>query len=356
MNQENNSALYALSGGKKLRWLLHVAFWLAVLVFYTIFFGYQNVNYQITFSFVIILLPVTIVTTYFLNYELLPNYLFKKRYFKFFLYLIYTLIVSFYIEMVTVFVIFIVVAGFNLSELHPSNTNALFLIAGMYVVVFLGVAVKLINQYNQNQVELQQLRTEKIEAELKFLKAQLHPHFLFNTLNNLYSLTLEKSDKASDVVLKLSELLDYVLYQCDADSVPLEKEIQQMHNYIELEKLRYGRRLEVKFKNHIVQPKQQLPPMLMMTLLENSFKHGVSRSMANAWIEMELENDDDWIVFSIKNSKANDSKASDRMAGGIGLENLRNRLELIFKKNYSFDVHELEDSYEVQLKFKLEKD
>jgi hypothetical protein len=102
----------------------------------------------------------------------------------------------------TVMGIFIAVAEMNYEELYPSNTKALILVAGMYVVVFLGVAIKLVNQFQSNQIEIQKLKSEKIEAELKFLKAQLHPHFLFNTLNNLYSLTLEKSEKAPDVVLK----------------------------------------------------------------------------------------------------------------------------------------------------------
>ena len=122
---------------RKARWLFHLVFWIAVLIFYTIFFGYKSVDYKVTFSFVIVLLPVTIITTYFLNYNLIPNYLFKKRYAKFFLYFVYTLIVSFYIEMGTVMIIFISVAELNMEELNSSNTNAILLIAGMYVVVFL---------------------------------------------------------------------------------------------------------------------------------------------------------------------------------------------------------------------------
>lgn len=168
MSANNKNDLFEWIGKQKSRWLLHLCFWIAVLLFYTIFFGYQNVSYNITFSFVVVLLPVTIVTTYFLNYELIPNYLLKQRYVKFFLYFIYTLIVSFYIEMMTVMIIFIAVAEMNMEELHPSNKNALFLIAGMYVVVFLGVAIKLVNQYNSNQVEIQKLKGDKIEAELKF--------------------------------------------------------------------------------------------------------------------------------------------------------------------------------------------
>jgi sensor histidine kinase YesM len=339
-------------GSKNTRWMLHVIFWLAVLLFYTLFFGYKGVDYSITFSFIVILLPVTIMTTYFLNYELIPNYLFKKKYAKFFLYIIYTLIVSFYIEMVTVMGIFILVAELNMEELHPSNTNALILIAGMYLVVFLGVAVKLVNHYNQNQVEIQTLKNEKIESELKFLKAQLHPHFLFNTLNNLYSLTLEKSDKASAVVLKLSELLDYVLYECSAELVALDREIKQLENYIELEKLRYGDRLDVQFEYPDETSKNSVPPMLLMTLLENSFKHGVAKSMNKAWIKMKLQLSEKGLDFDISNSIEKGEDKRSVSSGGIGLINLKNRLTLIYKDQYDLQIQSNNNAYHTFLRLR----
>ncbi len=336
------------SGSRGRRWLLHVLFWLSVLVFYTLFFGYKNISYRITFSFVIILLPATIITTYFLNYWLIPKYLFRKKYGRFILYFVYTIIVSFYIEMVTVIGIFVLVAELNLASLHPSNTNALILIAGMYLVVFLGAAIKLASHYQSNQIEIQKLKSEKVEAELKFLKAQLHPHFLFNTLNNLYALTLEKSDKAADVVLKISSLLDYVLYQCNAEFVPFEKELEQMENYISLEKLRYGDRLSVIMEHKGDFSGLSTPPMLFMTLLENSFKHGVSGVVTKAWIRISMEMQNKVFSFRIENSVNNRKRQQDK-AGGIGLENLQNRLQLIYKDDFRMDIDENFDNYCVSL-------
>lgn len=337
---------------RRSRWLLHLVFWIAVLIFYTFFFGYENVDYKITFSFVVILLPVTIITTYYLNYVLIPKYLFAKRYGEFLLYFVYTLIVSFYIEMGTVMLIFIGVAELKIAELHPSNTNAILLIAGMYVVVFLGVALKLINYYNSSQVEIEKLKSEKIEAELKFLKAQLHPHFLFNTLNNLYALTLEKSDRASDVVLKLSELLDYILYKCSAEMVIMDQEIKQIENYIELEKLRFGGRLDVTFNRGQLPAATMIPPMLFMTLVENSFKHGVSKSMQRSWIDIELNYEQDRLIFNIKNSKQHLVDTKTDISGGVGLQNLRNRLKLIYKDNYTLNIEENDISFSAQLMIK----
>ncbi len=352
MNTSGNINLIGWIEGRKARWLLHVVFWLAVLVFYTAFFGQRNVSYRITLSFVIIILPVTIAATYFLNYELIPKYLLKKHYAKFFLYFIYTLIISFYVEMVTVIVIFLSVAELKMDEFHHSNTNAIFLIAGMYVVVFLGVAAKLVNLYNHKQVEIQKLKSEKVEAELKFLKAQLHPHFLFNTLNNLYALTLERSDKASDVVLKLSDLLDYVLYECEAEMVPLQKEIKQMENYIGLEKLRFGPRLKIEYKIGEIPLTWVVPPMSLMTLLENSFKHGASKSMDNSWICMRLDVDQDTLTFTIKNPKRKTKTSEKQPSGGIGLANLNNRLKLIYQENYTLDIEEDDSTFAVVLKIK----
>ena len=331
---------------------MHLIFWAAVTVFYTFFFGYRNVNYHITFSFVVILLPTTMFTTYFLNYYLIPNYLLRKRYLKFLLYFIYTLILSFYIEIVTIVAIFVLVAELHMDVLQPSITNALFLIAGMYVVVFLGVALKLLNHYNSNQLEIQNLKREKIEAELKFLKTQLHPHFLFNTLNNLYSLALEKSEKTADVVLKLSELLDYVLYQCNADLVPIESEANQILNYVELEKLRYGNRLNVGFERPALEPHTQIPPMLLVTLVENCFKHGASKTSTTSWIKIRLVSDDEWILFDISNSKNNASNPATEASGGIGLKNLENRLKLIYKDNYHMEIYDRNNSFQVILKLK----
>ncbi len=339
-------------GKRKNRWLLHLAFWLAVLVFYTFFFGYRSVDYRITFSFVAVLLPVTMLTTYFLNYRLIPRYLFQKRYGKFILYFIYTLIISFFIEMLTVMGIFIAVAKMNMAELHPSNTNAILLIAGMYVVVFLGVAVKLVNHYNSNQVEIQRLKKEKVEAELKFLKAQLHPHFLFNTLNNLYALTLEKSDRASDVVLKLSEMLDYVLYECRDDLVPLAHEIKQVKNYFELERLRFGDRLDVQFNHSGVQGKVMVPPMILLTLAENSFKHGAAKTVDHAWIRLDVKEEDGRLSINISNSRGPEHEREREHSGGIGLQNLHDRLELIYKGEYKIDIRERERSFEVRLEIK----
>ena len=143
------------------------------------------------------------------------------------------------------------------------------------LVVFMS-SVKILRHWYKTEQHTRNLEREKLEAELKFLKAQIHPHFLFNTLNNLYSLTLKKSDYAPEVVLKLSGLVNYMLYYTKEQAVPLAKEIESIHNYIALEKIRYGKELEIAFDVSGNIGSSMISPMLLLPFIENSFKHGVS--------------------------------------------------------------------------------
>ena len=163
------------------RWIHHIVFWLVVTGFYSFFFSHQYGNYGVIFWFVLLLLPLTTGTTYFLNNFLLPRYFFKKRYGLFVLCFFYTLIISLYFQILTIFGIFIFVARLNIRKLNLEEVDPFFLLISMYMVVFLGMALKMVRYRNKSQLQLQRLRQEKIEAELKFLKSQLNPHFLFNT-------------------------------------------------------------------------------------------------------------------------------------------------------------------------------
>ena len=164
------------------RWLIHVFFWLCILGFYVIFFGRKNNNYVQTFFFVGLLLPVTIGATYFLNYFLVPRYLMKERYAVFLLYFVYVLIGSLFMAMMIAMLTFIVMAGSRAQAMSPASFDLIFLLTSLLVVVFLAVAIKMVLHWRQSKEDYQKLMREKVEAELKFLKLQLNPHFLFNTL------------------------------------------------------------------------------------------------------------------------------------------------------------------------------
>ena len=331
------------------RWVVHFLFWLLVLILYVIFFGRQDNNYLQTFFFVGLLMPVTIGTTYFLNYFLVPYYLMKERFGFFILYFIYTLIGSLFLEMIIAWLTFIVMADVQIRKMSPASVHISFLLVALLMVVFLGVAIKMLLHWRKSKDDYQKLMRDKVEAELKFLKMQLNPHFLFNTLNNLYYLASEKSDKAPGAILALSELLDYVLRETKAEFVSLEKEIKLVQNYVALESLRYEDRLKVDFEisGHVA--KSKIAPMLLLTLVENAFKHGVMKAVGNNWIKIKMDCGEGKIVMEVSNSYRTLPQPN---KNGIGLDNLRNQLTLLYKDRHSLDIHQDADTFSVNLTLK----
>ena len=331
------------------RWVVHFLFWLLVLILYVIFFGRQDNNYLQTFFFVGLLMPVTIGTTYFLNYFLVPYYLMKERFGLFTLYFIYTLIGSLFLEMIIAWLTFIVMADVQIRKMSPASVHISFLLVALLMVVFLGVAIKMLLHWRKSKDDYQKLMRDKVEAELKFLKMQLNPHFLFNTLNNLYYLASEKSDKAPGAILALSELLDYVLRETKAEFVSLEKEIKLVQNYVALESLRYEDRLKVDFEisGHVA--KSKIAPMLLLTLVENAFKHGVMKAVGNNWIKIKMDCGEEKIVMEVSNSHRTLPQPHNN---GIGLDNLRNQLTLLYKDRHSLNIHQDAGTFSVNLTLK----
>jgi len=317
------------------RWVIHIFYWLFVLALYVIFFGRKNNNYVQTFFFVGLLMPVTIFTTYFLNYYLVPNYLMKERFGYFVTYFIYTLIGSLFLEMMISALTFIVMAELNIHDMSPASIDLFFLLASLLMVVFFAMGIKMLLHWRQSKEEYQKLMRDKIETELKFLKVQLNPHFLFNTLNNLYYLTTQKSDKAPHAILQLSEMLDYVMHSSKSIFVPLEKELKQVENYIALELLRYEDRVNITTKFSGDLNTYEIGPMILITLIENAFKHGVMPIAGKAWINFVVEAKELNLDISISNSTHG---ASTKHGNGIGLNNLCSQLDHLYKDDYILKV------------------
>jgi len=213
-----------------------------------------------------------------------------------------------------------------------------------YPVIILGFI-----SFNRKQQRLLKLEEEKKSMELKVLKNQLNPHFLFNTLNNLYTLTLKKDDKAPEVIAKLSEILDFVLYRCNEDYVSIEKEITLIENYIALEKLRYNdNRLDILFTKNIPE-NAKISPLIILTFIENAFKHGVVNETEKAIIRLNLESNKQQIIFSIENTKPKNelSRISDKSK--IGLINVQKQLDLLYPKKHQLEIEETQTNYTVKL-------
>jgi len=177
-----------------------------------------------------------------------------------------------------------------------------------------------------------ELAIEKKTAELSYLKSQTNPHFLFNTLNNIYLLTRDKSDLAPDTVLRSSDILRYMLYETESDLVPVDKEIIIIEDYLELEKIRYDASLQLNFTKEIDNIKQDIPPLLMIPLIENAFKHGVSETVDSPFININLSINNDNLLFTVENSTDIHETAA-AIKENIGIRNLRRQLELLFTEH-----------------------
>ena len=193
---------------------------------------------------------------------------------------------------------------------------------------------------------IQNLKAEKSKAELSLLRSQINPHFFFNTLNNLYALTVKNSEKASEVILKLSDMMRYTIYEGDKEMVTLENEIKYLNNYIELHKIRYRKSLDIVF-NHDVDTSLTIAPLLYIILLENAFKHGTETLTENAFIHINLKEETDFIIFSIENNFEPNELSSSK---GIGLQNLKRRLSLLYKNKHKLKVDISNNLYKTTLK------
>ncbi len=344
---------------ERARPLTHVMFWLVVLFFYALYFGFRQDSYGQSFLFIAFLLPVTISATYFLLYWLIPRYLLRQRYFLFGLYFVYTLLFSLYLELWMLLILFISVANYKSMFVKPVLVDLLDMLVGMYLVIFLAVAINLLKRWFTIQATNSNLEKSRIEielklkdAELQLLRSQIQPHFLFNTLNNLYALSLERSDRVPDVILKISEQLDYMLYRGDSRKVTVEEEFGHIQNYLDIEALRYDEgRLNVSLdiqedlQNHFISP------LLLIPFVENSFKHGIRPSPKPGWIKIRLRVDSERLVFDISNSV---EKPTHERTSGIGLTNVRRRLELLYPNAYALDIRNETNLFSVHLELALQ--
>lgn len=205
---------------------------------------------------------------------------------------------------------------------------------------------------NRKEKEATDYRNEKLEAELKFLKSQINPHFLFNALNNIYTLTVLKSDKAPDNLLKLSGMLRYMLYDCKADRVPLDKELEYLRHFIDLHLLKDSRGLNVTVDLDDSRPYLSIAPMLLIPFVENAFKHSKIEDREKGWIKISLKTADQHLLFDVHNSVPDQNYTKDE-AGGIGLANVRRQLELVYPDRHELSIEPGPDVFRVQLKILL---
>jgi LytS/YehU family sensor histidine kinase len=203
-----------------------------------------------------------------------------------------------------------------------------------------------LNKEKQQNAELER---QRLDAELKFLKSQLRPHFLLNTLNNIYTLSYLKSPLATPMMMKLSESMKYLLYEGDSEYVPLQDEVRFIENYVELNKLRLDKPELIHFIYKGITPQQRIQPMLFLAFVENVFKHSDTEENDAGFVHIEIEvPNSNQIIFTCKNT-VRQSKTNLLEKSGIGLQNVRQRLDILFENNYKLCIEELDNVFSVYL-------
>lgn len=299
-----------------------------------------------------------IILTYVLMYWLLPNYFYKKR--NPFLVAVITLGI--------LIIFFFAATGFKYSStvynmiagMRPVNTSYKGLphvvlvdqVSTLPIVLGMALLIKLVKRWWQKQKQTEQLAKEKTKAELQLLKAQVHPHFLFNTINNIYYFTLSNSAQAPVMIKKLSGLLNYIINECNQPMVPLEKEIKMIQDYMALEKIRYSDQMEMTVDIIGDHENKMIAPLLLIPFVENSFKHGASKMITQPWVSLYVRIENDRLNFIIKNSKpTTDDPATTK--GNIGLKNVKKRLALLYPANHELNIINEPGCYSVSLHLQL---
>jgi two-component system, LytTR family, sensor kinase len=250
---------------------------------------------------------------------------------------------------------------FILPHLYHEETSAAFIFnwqrmitTFLDLVFIVGIAVA-IKEYRLSQRSRERekgLVKEKLEAELKFLRTQTNPHFLFNTLNNIYALARKKSDDTADVVLKLSKLLRFMLYESRSNSISIAEELRVLNDYIELEKIRYNERLTICFTRAVDDDTQPIAPLILLPFAENAFKHGASETRFNSFIRIHAQLQKGQLIFTIENSR--EEEEEEKITENIGLSNVRRQLELMYPE-HSLKVEPGKNIFKIALTINLHR-
>lgn len=333
------------------RILWHLLFWVVVFVMYWLTYAGFMGRYYEEFIMNLSLLPARMIGTYSLMYLILPLATQKKNFVSFGI----LVLVHFFLYG---FIIYASFYYFNpFPEFYHISKQSLFNFAKIltksisdYAIPAMGAAIVIFKKWYLDELKNKKLTKEKMAAELNFLKAQIHPHFLFNTLNNLYALTLIKSDKTPDIVLKLSDLLDYMIYKSNDQFVPLAKELEILESYIELEKMRYNERLDLTYDVQWDTNSHEIAPLILLPFVENCFKHGASKDRKKPRIQIFVHIEPLFISLKTINSIPENKETEENEIEGIGLINVKRRLELIYPGQHEFIIKNEEKVFEVQLK------
>ena len=333
--------------GRLRKIILHILFWIIIVTYFAWGFGF-NIDPKLSFLNALLYIPGHAFMVYMLLYWLVPKYLIQRQYLRFFAGLLLVLFCCTFYGWLA-----------QLTLTANDQFSGFTMSTGRAILPFLHVAgialsIKLLGYWYEQRQQTLEAEQKRTTAELQLLKAQLHPHFLFNTLNNLYSHTLTKSAYAPDIVLKLSHVLRFMIYESNNERIPLAKEIALLQQYVALEQLRYGERLEISLSVTGDVEQYEIPPLLLLPFLENAFKHGTSKQIEQCWISFDLAVANGMMNFKLINSLDRDHGNSKTGSGGLGLANTNRRLELLYGKQFNFETIMYDEFFIVILDIPLE--
>ena len=336
------------------RFAVHIAFWM-VFIFYSGFddgyYHHDNWSFRLRPDGVCDIF-IDMLVVYLNLYLLIPLFYAKQKYFRYFSTLLLLLLAG---GLTTRFLWWRLWLPLEpLAYRSSEGTNYWIWVRiitysfSHFPVVAVTVLIKMMFDANAREKKLREIEKEKFIAEMSLLKAQINPHFLFNTLNSLYSLTLAGSKKSAEMVLRLSNLMRYMLYEASANTVSLKDEITYLENYIIIEQMRFSDRLDLSFQYSGDTSGKSISPLLLLPFIENAFKHGIQDS--SGWITIDLKVDGNFLYLKIENSYTLPVKGKEP---GLGLANVKRRLDLAYHGKYGLNTRQSDNIYSVDLKLQF---
>jgi hypothetical protein len=338
------------------RLLRHLVFWVVHIIVFSFLFKTPQQSWWMMHAQSAVWAVAFIMYGYPIMYVFIPRFLLKEKLLQFFAILFIWGVAGYFFNYVYRKYVFFTISELlsvemglpyvyrNANAWAPSGYIVMNLMAGY------GSMIVLFKYWVKKQRDFLVAEKEKTTAELKLLKAQIHPHFLFNTLNNIYSFSLKGSSKTPEMIARLSSLLSYILYDCKNNEVLLSKEIEVMKNYIDLEKERYGNRLEISVNIEGDIEGKFIAPLLLLPFIENAFKHGTSEQLGKSWLSMDLSVKQNVLQCKIVNSKNESSSFGTK---GIGIENVQKRLSYLYNNGHELKLNDEGNFFVVSLRLEL---
>lgn len=347
------------------RYALHIGFWLAYLFLnayvevalagssFQDFPWWQRTMVGVGVE--LFFLPVKIAATYLVLYRLLPILFDKPSLWRGALLIVLVLSVGAVMNLLVLYgLTYPLFYGEEVAFSRISSGRFIWSLIDLSSVVGLAMGIKYFRLRLASLEREKELIQEKLQSELRFLRAQTNPHFLFNVLNSIYALARKKDDRTEETVLRLSKLLRFMIYECNEAFIPLERECQMIRDYLSLEEVRFQDKLDLKLALEVDHYAYQIPPLLLLPLVENAFKHGLSESRRKASVEVILHAKGGHLKFVVRNSVEQEQPPEDQPSG-LGLQNLRRQLALLYPDQHTLSINPTKSSFEVELGINLEQ-